>query len=174
MSSGISCFAAFPQRAGVEHQIAVGLESTTRRPCALVRERDAERDPDLGRRADIAARMSMRLVEFRASDPGLERVGAQDPVFVLDDLPYLAGQTRQRQRRGIPVLTRPPATSHPPPRGAPRWRSCDPKARGKPRVGADPFAADSRELREAERRVADRAHRARLPPARSRTTICSC
>ncbi len=96
-----------PQRAGVEHQVAVGLDVDHEALVVAVRQRHAERDADLGRGAELGAGMAVRLVEVPdLADLALEVVRGQHPVLVLDDVPDLMGETPERDRRGVPVLPR--------------------------------------------------------------------
>ena len=96
-----------PERAGVEHQVAVGLDVDHDALRVAVRERHAERNADLGRGAELDAGMPVRLVEVpELAHLLLEVVGGEHPILVLDDLPDLQRQPREGQRRGIPVLAR--------------------------------------------------------------------
>src|SRR5260221_711920 len=72
-----------------------------------VRQRDAERDPDLRRGAERFARVPVRLVEVpQDARPVLQRIGRQHPVFVLDRVPDLSRKARQRDRARVPILLR--------------------------------------------------------------------
>ena len=78
-----------PERAGVEHQVAVGLDVDHDAAAALVRERNAERDADLGRGAELDAGMAIGPVEIpQLAHLLLEIVGGEHPVLVLDHLPH--------------------------------------------------------------------------------------
>ena len=161
-------FRGDPQRAGVEHQVAVGLDVDHDAPLALVRERDAERDADLGRGAELDAGMAVGLVEIpQLAHLLLEVVGGQHPVLVLDHLPDLEREPREGDRRGVPVLARLLLPRSPRPRrGACRSRVLRVgDARRELGVAGDALLADAGELGDAERGVAERPHRARLHAA---------
>ena len=77
-----------PERAGIEHEIAIRLNVDHDASRALVRERHAKRDADLRGGAELDAGMTIGLVEFPELPHLLfEIVGGEHPVLVLDHLP---------------------------------------------------------------------------------------
>ena len=96
-----------PQRAGIEHQVAVGLDVDDELAGALVRQRDAERDADLRRGAELVAGRAVGLVEVPLlAHLVLQVVGRQHPVVILDHVVDLVAEARHGDRRRVPVLAR--------------------------------------------------------------------
>ncbi len=96
-----------PQRACVEHEVAVGLHIDHEALLFAVGQRDAERDADLRGRAQRLARVAVRLVEVpELARPVLERARRQHPILALDRVPHFGGEARKRDRARIPILFR--------------------------------------------------------------------
>src|SRR5438094_31571 len=88
-----------PKRARIEQQVAVGLDVHDELSVAAMRERDAERDPDLRRRTQAAARPAHRRVDVpELRRPVLEVGASEHPVLAFDRVPNLAGKTRGPDR----------------------------------------------------------------------------
>ena len=72
-----------------------------------VGERNAKRNTDLRRGAELDARRAIRLVEVpELAHLLLEAVGGEHPILVLDHLPDFERQAREGDGRGVPVLVR--------------------------------------------------------------------
>src|SRR6185369_13207106 len=111
--------------------------------------------------------MAVRLVEVpEFADLMLELVGGEHPVLVLDDVPDLHGEPRERERRGVPVLARFFLPLRPDLIVA--LADCD-LAIGdlllEVGVAADPLLAGFDQSRNADRGVTERAYRAGLHAA---------
>src|SRR6516225_11854561 len=127
-----------------------------------MRQRHAERQADLRAGAERLARMAIWLVKIpQLVSPILERVRGQDPILILDHVPKLASESRQRDRHAFPVLTRLSGPCGEQSIVFLRKRFgalCD--ARGQFRLPADALAAQLRELRDRGQRVAEYAQAA--------------
>jgi hypothetical protein len=137
--------------------------STTSRPLPRCAERDAERGADLGASAERLTSMAVGLVEIpQFVSPVLQRVGGQHPIFVLDDVPDLAGEPRQRDRHAVPIGFGlfAPGRKQAVVLCAHRIGAFV-NARGKPRVFGNPFSACLRQRRDRSRGVAEYAQAAR-------------
>src|SRR5262249_36009524 len=95
------------ERAGIEHQVAVRLDVDNNAAFALMGERHAKRNADLGGGAELNAGMAIRAVEVpQLADLLLEIIGREHPVLVLDHLPDLKREPGEGDGRRIPVPAR--------------------------------------------------------------------
>src|SRR6516165_12378514 len=105
-SSGMSFLAALHSAPASNKRSPSGWISS-QPPHAAMRQRHAERQADLRAGAERLARMAIWLVKIpQLVSPILERVRGQDPILILDHVPKLASESRQRDRHAFPVLTR--------------------------------------------------------------------
>src|SRR5215469_857429 len=114
-----------------------------------MRKRNPERDADLGAGAERLAGMAIRFVEIpQLIGPVLQRICGQHPVFVLDDIPDLAGEPRQGDRHAVPIRLGlfAPGRKQAVVLGSDRLGALL-DARGKPRLFGDPFPAHLRQRR---------------------------
>ena len=94
-----------PERAEVEHQIAVRLEIDHQPAISFMGQSDADGHADLRAGAELASRVAVGLVEIPyLVDPFFQCVGGEHPILVLYDLPYLVGEAGFGHWPLVPLL----------------------------------------------------------------------